>query len=77
MILPRHAIFCIFVTLVSGNAVDEENLHPGDRKFILFSSLVSFVFFYCFYLFNFFFFCLFFEIKNLYSDTASTMRAGE
>ena len=44
MILPRHAIFCIFVTLVSGNAVDEKNLHPDDRKFILFSSLVSFVF---------------------------------
>ena len=76
MILPRHAIFCIFVTLVSGNAVDEKNLHPDDRKFILFSSLV-FCFFIVFIYLIFFFFGLFFEIKNLYSDTASTMRAGE
>ena len=41
---------------------------------ILFSSLVAFAFF----VFLFFvLLCLFFEIKNIYSDTYSTMRAGE
>ena len=70
---------------VSGNAVYKKNLHPGGRKFnffnqfsgdILFSSLVSFAFFV--FLFCFVFFaCLFFEIKNIYSATHSTMRAGE
>ena len=40
---------------------------------ILFSSLVSFAFFlHCFWLV-----CLVFEIKNIYSDTHSTIRAGE
>ena len=38
---------------------------------ILISSLVSFVFFILFFV------SLFFELKNVYSDTHSTMRAGE
>ena len=66
--------------IVSGNAGDEKNLHPGSHKFlyiyrisknILFSSLVSFAFD------VFLLFCLFFEIKNIYSDTHSAMREGE
>ena len=70
--------------LISGNAGNKKNLHPGRHKFfffnqfsrdILFPFLVSFAFFYfCFVLFV----CLlFFEIKNVYSDTHSTMRACE
>ena len=69
--------------LVSGNAGDVKNLPPGGRKFIffyrfsgdiLFSSLVSFVFFYyCFFLFVY---LLLFEIENVYSDTHSTVRAA-
>ena len=47
------------------------NRFSGD---ILFSSLVSFAFFILVFLFV----CLFvFEIKNVYSATHSTMRAGE
>ena len=64
------------ITLVSGNAGEEKNLHPGSHKFIffnrfsgdfLFSALVSFDFFgFLIYLFV----CLmFFEIKNIYFDT--------
>ena len=60
-------------TLVSGNAGDEKNLHPGNRKFIflnwfsgdiLFSFLVPFAFLgSCFF---FFVVCLlFFQIKNV------------
>ena len=30
-------------TLVSGNAGDGENFHPGDRKFILFNHLIAFL----------------------------------
>ena len=62
-------------TLVSGNAGDQKNLHPGGHKFffffnrfsghILFSSLVSFAFSDS---------SLFFELKNVYSDTHWTMR---
>ena len=63
---------------------DEKNLHPGGRKFIgyfnrfsgdiLFSSLVSFDFF----IIVFVVVCLlFFELKNVYSDRHSTMRAGK
>ena len=59
-------------TLVSGNAGDEKNLHPGGRNVfffnrcsgdILFSSLVSFAFlFFVFFLFFFFFiYFLFFD----------------
>ena len=68
-------------TLVSGNAGDEKNIHPVGHKFIFFnrfsagiliSSLVSFAFFDSCFLF-----CCFFELKNVYSDTHSTMRAGE
>ena len=48
---------------------------------ILFSSLASFVvFFFCFFfVFSFLFLlvCLFFEIKNIYCHTHSTMRAGK
>ena len=62
-----------------------KNLHPGGRKFvfanrlsgdILFSPLASFAFF-CILIF--FFACLvfFFEIKNMYSDTHSTVRSSE
>ena len=29
-------------TLVSGNAGDEKNLHPGDRKTIFFINLIEF-----------------------------------
>ena len=70
-------------TLVSGNVVDEKNLHPGGRKFflnrfsrdILFSSLISFAFFgSCFF---FVVYLMFLEIKNVYSDTHSVKRAGE
>ena len=71
----------------TGNAGEGKNLHPGGRKFfffyrfsgnILFSFLVSFSFFFVFLLcFAFFLACLFFEIKSIYSDTRSTMRAGE
>ena len=47
------------------------NLFSGD---ILLSFLVSFAFLYsCF----FYLFVCFLEIKNIYSDTHSTMRAGE
>ena len=48
------------------------NQFSGD---ILFSSLVSFVF--CGLLFFCLFVCLDFEIKNIYSDTHSAMRAVE
>ena len=48
------------------------NRRSGD---IIFSSLVSFVFLCILVLF--FCLCLFFEIKNIYSDTHLTMRAGE
>ena len=40
----------------------------------MFSSLVSFTFF---VLLFFLLICVFFEIKNIYSDTHSNMRAGE
>ena len=68
---------------------DEKNLHPGGRKFIgyfnrfsgdiLFSSLVSFDFFYsCFFVVVVaVVVCLFFQLKNVYSDTHRTLRAGE
>ena len=47
------------------------NRFSGD---ILFSSLVSFAFFYsCFFIVC----LLFFELKNVYSDTQSTVLAGE
>ena len=69
--------------LVSGNAGNVKNLPPGGHKFIffyrfsgdiVFSSLVSFVFFYyCFFLFVY---LLLFEIENVYSDTHSTVRAA-
>ena len=68
-------------TLVSRNAGDEKNIHPVGHKFIFFnrfstgiliSSLVSFAFFD-----SCFFFCCFFELKNVYYDTHSTMQAGE
>ena len=49
------------------------NQFSGD---ILFSFLVSFTFFYSRF-FLFFFCCLLFEIKNVYSDTHSTMQVGE
>ena len=69
-------------TLVSGNAGagDEKNIYPG-RKFILlfdilFSSLVSFTFLHSCCCCFFCLFVCFFEIKNTYSDTHSTMRAG-
>ena len=71
-------------TLVSGNATDEKNIHPGSGKFIflnqfsrdiLFSSLSFSIFVFLF--FCFFFVCLFFEIKNIYSDIHPTLRAGE
>ena len=58
--------------LVSGNAGDVKNLPPGGRKFfffyrfsgdILFSSLVSFVFFYYCFLFVCLFICCFLKLK--------------
>ena len=68
--------------LVSGNAGDKKNLHPGGRKFIflidfleIFSFLLQFLLpflYFCLFLLV----CLFFEIKNIYPDTHSTMRAG-
>ena len=69
-------------TLVSGNAGDKENLYLGDRKFIflidmpeIFSFLLKFHLHS--FLFNFFVCLLFFESKNVYSDTESTMRVDE
>ena len=68
--------------LISGNGGDEKifnwaaanyflNLFSGD---ILLSFLVSFAFLYsCF----FYLFVCFLEIRNIYSDTHSSMRAGE
>ena len=53
-------------TLVSGNAVDQKNLHPGGRKFIFFNrfsgnilSLFFFIFFcfFCILVFLLFLFC--------------------
>ena len=70
-------------SLVSGNAGDEKNLHPGSRKFIFLSifrrySLFFFNFF-CFFYSCFLFVYLFvlLENKDVYSDTHSTIRAGE
>ena len=66
---------------VSGNASDEENLHSGGYKLIfiylftrdiIFSYLVSFTFLHCFFPA-----CLFFAIKNIYSDTHLTSWVGE
>ena len=63
-------------TLVSGN------LHPDGRKFIFFnqfsgdyffSSLVPFALFFFILAFFLFICSLFFEIKNVYSDTHSTI----
>ena len=57
-------------------------LNPFSGE-ILFSSLVCFAFVIflvvCLFVFLLFFFlvCLFFEIKYIYSDTQSGMRAGE
>ena len=68
-------------TFVSGNVGDKKNTHWGGQIFIffnqfsrgiLFSSLVS-----LFLSFAFVFACFFFEIKNIYADTHSTMQVGE
>ena len=69
-------------SFLSGNAGDEKNLRTGGRKFIFFNRfsgdiLFSFFIFICFFLSLFSFCCLFFEIKNIYSYTHSTMRAGQ
>ena len=53
-------------TLVSRNAGDKKNLHLGSHQLCSFGILVGFVFA-----------CLFLEIKNIYSDTHSTMQVGE
>ena len=50
---------------------DEKNLHTGGRKFLIDFFFISF---FCFFWFLFFFFV--FELKNVYSDTHLTMRAG-
>ena len=71
-------------SLVSGNAGDKKNLHASGRNFffffdrfsrdILFSSLVSFVFFdSCFFVVYLFLF----EHKNVYCDTHSSLQASE
>ena len=57
---------------ISGNAVDKKNLHPGNSKFIfLIDSPDILSFFFSFFFFPFYLFiCLmFFQIKNVYSDT--------
>ena len=57
---------------ISGNAVDKKNLHPGNSKFIfLIDSPDILSFFLSFFFFPFYLFiCLmFFQIKNVYSDT--------
>ena len=65
----------------TGNAADEKNLHPGDRRFFLidFSEkvffLLSFLLLFLF-VFLFFFACLFFEIKVIHADKHLTVRAG-
>ena len=75
-------------SLVSGNAGDKKNLHSSGRNFffcllfffdrfsrdILFSSLVSFVFFdSCFFVVYLFLF----EHKNVYCDTHSSLQVSE
>ena len=74
-------------TLLSGNAGDDKNLHPGllnwfSRRYSLL--FFSFSCFFVFLLLLFFclfvcllFICLFFKIWNIYSDTHSTTRLGE
>ena len=74
-------------TLLSGNAGDDKNLHPGllnwfSRRYSLL--FFSFSCFFVFLLLLFFclfvcllFVCLFFKIWNIYSDTHSTTRLGE
>ena len=69
------------MTLFSGHAGDKKNLYPEIFFFFFFDrffqrySLFFFSFFYFFYSCWFFFDV--FEIKNVYSDTNLTMRAGE
>ena len=91
LLAPKQISFLIMFKwkkkkLVSGNAGDKKNLHRGCRKFIfsidfaeIFTSLFSFAFFV--FLFSFLLVCmfllLFFLIENIYSDTHSTMRAGD
>ena len=64
---------------------DEKNLPPRRPQFFIFFNRfcgdILFYYLVCFAFFVFLYFCLFvglfFEIKNIYSDTHSTMRAGE
>ena len=62
----------------SRSAGDKKNLHPSDRKSIFF--LINFpekLSFVLWFLLLFLYSCLFFEIKNIYSDTHSVMKTGE
>ena len=73
-------------TLVTGNKSDEKNLHPSDHFLKFFQSLfwrysLFFIILFCFFFILVSFavvtFLLFFELKNVYSDTYSTTRSGE
>ena len=74
-------------TLVLRNVGDKKNLHLGDHIFFFFffslypfSGAIIFFFFSFFYFFCILVFLLvrfFFKINNMYSDTHSTVRAGE
>ena len=63
--------------LVSGNAGDENNLHPGAHKFIfLIDFLEILLLLFLILLFCLFVCLLFFETINVYADIHSTMRSG-
>ena len=70
--------YCPLVwTFAGAKSLNKIRGYLGD---ILFSSLASFVFFFVFFfvfLFLFLLVCLFFEIKNIYCNTHSTMWAGK
>ena len=73
-------------TLLFGNASVKKNLHPGRRKFIFLTNFLEILSFIIQFLLLFLYFCsfslfllacLFFEIRNIYSDTHLTIREGE
>ena len=70
------------ITLVSGNADDKKNLHPGGRKFIFFNRFSGDLLFTSLFSFSFFDSCFFvclFDVfdKNVYSNSHLTMQADE
>ena len=74
---------CIHIdthTLVSGNAGDENILHPSGRKYI-YIYIFIYIYIYKFVrtkvLVKYFFVCVFFETKNIYSYTHSAYAGGQ